>query len=167
MIARGGLWFSALGGLSFLWAVLALGGSAGCGSDDSDGEGPAQFCESLSPCETVGCRMCDWPQGTCRVDGEEIYSISLPASGRKPYSIVLDVVVPSSMSLACPDPEIVVRSPAGEIARRALDLDENNRVCAVSGEPGRHAVLLVCPAYPVRAGYRISVVDSRGNRIVP
>ncbi len=167
MLARRGRRFSALGGLSFFWAVLALCGSAGCGSDDSDGEGPADFCETLNPCEAVGCRICDWPQGTCKVEVEEIYSISLPASGRKPYSIVMDVVVPSSMSLECPEPEIVVRSPAGEIARRTLDLDENNRVCAVSREPGRHAVLLACPAYPVRAGYRISVVDAQGNRIAP
>lgn len=80
----------------------------------------------------------------------------------------MDVVVPSSLSFdQCSGPAIVVRSPAGEIARKTLDLDTSNRVCAVSSIPGEHTVFLLCPKYPTRAGYRISVVDAKGNRILP
>jgi len=80
----------------------------------------------------------------------------------------MDVVVPSSGTPnACSGPVIVVRSPAGEIARKNLNPDVNNRVCAVSSAPGEHTVSLVCPKYPTKAGYRISVVDAKGNRVLP
>lgn len=152
----------------FLWAGLVMGAAVGCGTDDSGGEGTKDFCATLDPCKSVGCRICDWPEGTCQVREEEIYSISLPAAGPTPYSIVMDVVVPSNTSLnQCTDPVIVVRSPAGEIVRENLDLDTNNRVCAVSSVSGEHTVSLLCPKYPTKAGYRISVVDAKGNRALP
>lgn len=165
MIApRGGRPFAVRSAV-FLWVGLVICAQVGCGSDDSGGE---SFCETLNPCETVGCRLCDWPQGTCQVEEEKIFSISLPAAGPTPYSIVMDVVVPSSGTPnACSGPVIVVRSPAGEIARKNLDPDVNNRVCAVSSAPGEHTVSLVCPKYPTKAGYRISVVDAKGNRVLP
>lgn len=168
MVARRGGQLCAVGSMVFLWVGVVMSAGVGCGSDDSGGGGTRDFCETLDPCETVGCRICDWPQGTCQVDGEEIYSISLPDAGSTPYSIVMDVVVPSSTnSNECPGPVIVVRSPAGEITRKNLDLDANNRVCAVSSVSGEHTVSLVCPEYPIRAGYRISVVDAEGNRVLP
>lgn len=156
-----------LGATASLVVLVAVGAVAGCGSDDAGENGSREFCETLTPCETVGCRSCDWPQGTCTVGREEIYSISLPAGGRTPYSIVMDVVVPSPTALGCTEPAIVVRSPAGELLRSTLALDQNNRVCAVSSVAGEHVVSLVCPSYPIKAGYRISVVDDRGNRVLP
>lgn len=162
---RGGPW--GFIGYVFFGVVAFIGAAAGCGSDDSGDNGSRDFCETLNPCETLGCRICDWPQGTCSVASEEIYSISLPAGGRGPYSIVMDVVVPSWTGNPCPEPKVVIRSPAGEILSRRVALDENNRVCAVSSLPGEHVVSLECPSYPMKAGYRISVVDARGNRVVP
>lgn len=157
-----------VGSVVFLWLCLVMCAGIGCGTDDSGGQGTRDFCETLNPCETVACRICDWPQGTCQIENEKIYSVSLPASGPTPYSFVMDVVVPASTSFdECSGPVILVRSPAGEIARENLDLGTSNRVCAVSSVPGEHTVSLLCPKYPTKAGFRISVVDAKGNRILP
>jgi hypothetical protein len=139
----------------------------GCGGGDEDK--PVDLCTSLEPCMQVGCTTCDWPEGSCRIDQEEIFSIDLPSQGNRPYTVLLDILVSSVMRCAedevCTNPEIVIDSPQGEFLREALRLDENRSICLSSSQAGRHTVSLLCPHYPTRAGYRVSVVDATGRRV--
>jgi len=141
----------------------------GCGGGDEDK--PVDLCTSLEPCVQVGCTTCDWPEGSCRIDQEEIFSIDLPSQGNRPYTVLLDILVSSVMHSAgdeiCTNPEIVIDSPQGELLREALSLDENRSICLRSSQAGSHTVSLLCPHYPTRAGYRVSVVDATGRRVPP
>ncbi|MEW6440108.1 MAG: hypothetical protein AB1640_04160 [bacterium] len=145
-----------------LFSLTACGG--GGGSVD-----PADLCETVEPCTQVGCTTCDWPEGSCRIGGEQIYSIDLASAEGRPYTIILDVLVSSVMRSAedrlCSDPEILIGSPQGELVREGLALDRSRRVCAAASAVGRHTVSLLCDAYPTRAGYRVTVVDASGRRV--
>ena len=141
----------------------------GCGGGNE--EEPVDFCTALEPCVQVGCTTCDWPEGSCRIDQEKILSIDLPGEGKLPYTVLLDIlassVVRSAGDEVCTNPEVVVDSPQGVLIRETLNLDENRRICLNSSQAGSHRVFLLCPGYPTRAGYRVSVVDATGRRVPP